>query len=124
VSVRAPRIAGPIAWETSEPAARERARRAELPLVVFARAEWDAAGLEMERRVWTDPRVVAAARPFVMLRLDLTAAEGDAERYAERYDVRGLPTIVFFDGRGRRVAALFGLQDPDRLVEALHDAAE
>jgi hypothetical protein len=33
------------------------------------RAEWDVAGLTMERKVWTDPRVEAAARPFVALRL-------------------------------------------------------
>jgi thiol:disulfide interchange protein len=78
----------------------------------------------MERDVWSDPRVQSAARVFVALRLDLTAAEGDAERYAERYEIKGMPFTVLLDGRGRRVASLFGYQDVDKLVEALLRAAE
>jgi thiol:disulfide interchange protein DsbD len=87
-------------------------------------AAWDAAGVTMERKVWTDPRVEAAARPFVALRLDLTDAEGDAERYAERYEVTGLPVTILFDAHGRRTATLVGYQDPDRLASTLRTAAE
>jgi thiol:disulfide interchange protein len=121
----APRKAArPIAWETSEPDARERARRAGLPMIVWARAEWAAAAVRMEREVWSDPRVEKAARPFVALRLDLTAAEGDAERYAERYEITGMPFTVLLDARGRRVASLFGYQDVDKVVAALLRTAE
>jgi thiol:disulfide interchange protein DsbD len=120
----AKRPAPPIVWETSEPAARDRARRAGLPLLVWVRADWDAAGLEMERTTWLDPKVREAARPFVALRLDVSAAEGDAQRYAERYEVSQLPMIVLFDARGQRAAALLGYQNPERVVDALHRAAE
>jgi thiol:disulfide interchange protein len=116
--------AGPIEWETSEPLARERARRVGLPLLVWVRADWDAAGLEMERTTWLDPKVREAARPYVALRLDVSAAEGDAQRYAERYDVQRLPTILLFDARGQRVGALGGYQDAARVAEALRRAAE
>jgi thiol:disulfide interchange protein DsbD len=117
------RAAGPIAWETSEPAARDRARRARLPLLVWLEATWAAPALEMERKTWTDPRVQDAARPFVALRLDLSAAEGDAERYAERYKVDGVPSTILFDAQGRRVATLYGYQDPETIVAALARAA-
>ncbi len=121
---RAPAAAAPIAWETSEPAARERARRSGRPLIVWVRADWAVAALEMERTSWADPRVAAAARPFVALRLDVSEAEGDAERYAERYQVTGLPTTVLVDARGVRVAGLVGYQDGERLASALRAAAE
>ena len=118
-----PKVVAPIAWETSEPAARERARHAGLPLLVWVRAEWDAGSLEMERKTWADPRVIEAARPFVALRLDVTVTEGDAERYAERYDVTGVPMTILFDGSGHRVAAFLGSRDAPSLAAALHRAA-
>jgi thiol:disulfide interchange protein len=121
---RATRVPAPIAWETSEPVARERALRAGRPLLVWVRADWAVGALEMERTTWSDPRVVEAARPFVALRLDVSAAEGDAERYAERYQVTGLPTTVLVDIHGARIAGLVGYQDADRLATALQRAAE
>jgi len=93
-------------------------------MLVWARAEWDAAALEMERKVWTDPRVREAARPFVALRLDMTQTEGDAQRYAERYEVVGLPTLILFDATGRRVATLTTYRSAEAVVEALRRAAE
>ncbi len=120
----APREAPPIAWLGSEPDARDRARRLGLPLLVFARAEWDAAGLEMERKVWTDPRVRAAARPFVALRLDMTNTEGDAQLYHDRYELKGLPTVILFDASRRRVTTLTTYQSAEALAGALQRAAE
>jgi thiol:disulfide interchange protein len=113
-----------IAWETSEPAARQRAMRAGMPMIVWGRADWAAAALEMERKVWTDPEVALAARPFVALRLDLTAAEGDAELYAQHYGIRAMPTTVLVDGSGVRAAVLEGHVDAAKLVAALKKVAE
>jgi thiol:disulfide interchange protein len=122
--VRAPAAVAPIAWETSEPAARERAQRARLPLLVWVAAAWSAGSVEMERKTWTDPSVIEAARPFVALRLDVSSAEGDAERYAERYDVKAVPTTILFDARGRRVLELPGSRDAATVAAALKRAAE
>lgn len=93
-------------------------------MIVYARADWDASSLAMERKAWSDPRVVEAAARFVALRLDLSSAEGDAEAYAQAYDLRAVPTTVLFDPRGKRVASLTGLLDADRLLAALAEAAE
>lgn len=119
----APKPPGPIVWERSEADARDRARRTGRPLLVYARAEWDAATLEMERKTWTDARVLEAARPFVMLRLDLTDTEGDAERYAEKYEIKAVPTIVVI-ARGRRTLDLVGYWHPDKVAADLRRAAE
>ena len=116
-------IAAPIAWVISEDTARDRSRRHNLPLLVYVRADWAAACLEMERRTWLDPRVAAAARPFVALRLDVTEAEGNAELYAQRYGVSGVPEILVVDPRGRTVARTVGAPSTEALVTLLRDAA-
>ena len=113
-----------IAWEASERDARERARRSGLPLIVYARAEWSAGSLEMERRAWVDPRVVAAARGFVALRLDLSDAEGDAELYAQRYGLTALPMTLLFDARGRKAAVRAGWVEPAALAADLVEASQ
>jgi thiol:disulfide interchange protein len=113
----------PIAWLTSEHDARDRARQQRLPLLVYVRADWAAACLEMERRVWLDPGVAAAARAFVALRLDVTEAEGDAELYAQRYGVSGIPEILIVDPAGRTVAHRVGALSIEALVTLLRDAA-
>lgn len=118
----APAGAARIAWETDERAARELARRDHRPLLVSIRADWDAVSLRQDRELWTDPRVVEAARGFVAVRIDVSDADSLASQaYAERYDVEMLPTIVVVDADGARSASLEGDVDAARLVEALRD---
>jgi len=109
-------------WETSEPEARAKARRGSRPMIVWARAEWAAPVLQMERSTWTDPRVAAAAQGFVALRLDLTEAEGEAELYAKRYGVDTMPMIIVLDSKGQQVAVVRGMADVAVIVGALEKA--
>lgn len=124
-SPRATKTAPSIVWETSERDARDRARKEGRPLIVWARAEWAAAALQMERTTWTDARVAAAVRAFVALRLDLTDAESaDASITAERYEIVAMPATVIFDTRGQRVSVLHGFADTEALLAALARAVE
>jgi thiol:disulfide interchange protein len=113
----------PIAWMTSERDARDRARLQSLPLLVYVRADWSVPCIDLERRAWVDARVLAEARRFVPLRLDVTAAEGDAELYAQRYGVRMIPEIIVVDSAGRILARSAGLPSVDELVSLLRGAA-
>lgn len=112
-----------IAWMASERDARDRARLQNLPLLVYVRADWCAPCIELERRVWLDARVLAEARRFVPLRLDVTDAEGNSELYAQRYGVRGIPEIIVVDPSGRTLARSAGAPSVDELVNLLHGAA-
>jgi thiol:disulfide interchange protein len=112
-----------ITWVTSERDARDRARKQNLPLLVYVRADWAAACLEMEHSAWLDPRVIDAARRFVPLQLDVSAAEGDAELYAQRYGVSSIPEIIVVDPAGRTVARSAGAPAVDTLVTLLRGAA-
>ena len=108
---------------TSERDARDRARLQNLPLLVYVRADWAAPCRALERGAWLDARVLAEARGFVPLRIDVTAAEDDAELYAQRYGVRTIPEIIVVDPAGRTLARSAGAPSVEDLVSLLHGAA-
>ena len=65
-------------------------------------ADWCAACHEMEKLTYTDPAVIAAAEAFVPVMIDCSESAGPAGKaLLAKYDVVGLPTVVFVlpDGR-------------------------
>jgi thiol:disulfide interchange protein len=113
---------GALSWETSEPDARARARREGLPMLIYLRADWAVASIQMDRDVWSDARVIREGQRFVPLTIDLTSAEGDAEIYAERYGVPAVPAVLVLDAHGRRVALLSGPTGASEVLEAMRQA--
>ncbi len=59
----------------------------------------------MDKLTFTDAAVIAATKDFVMLRSNLTTDTDPAIRdLYKRYAVRGVPTYVFLDGKGRELS--------------------
>lgn len=107
-------------WHADERAARDEARRERRPLLIAFRADWDAVSLAQDRELWTDPRVVAAAKRFVAVRIDVSDVEAlTPQAYAERYDVKVVPTILLLDPEGKPSTRLEGTVDIPDLVQAL-----
>lgn len=96
------------------------------PVMMDFSADWCVACHELEDATFTDRRVIAAARDFRTFRVDLTRYDSpDAERWKQRFGIRGLPTVVFLDAQGREVreARVEGFLPPDRFVERMELAA-
>jgi thiol:disulfide interchange protein DsbD len=55
--------------------------------------------------------VQAAASRFVTIKVDATETTDEVEKLAEKYDVPGMPTVVFIDAQGREV--------PERVIGAI-----
>ena len=72
------------------------------PVVIDFSAEWCIPCEELEHETFNQPEVIEAARQIVPLRADLTKS-GSEEVVAlrEKYNIRGVPTIVFIDRNGR-----------------------
>jgi predicted hotdog family 3-hydroxylacyl-ACP dehydratase len=66
--------------------------------------------------------MLAEARAFVAVWLDLTSAEGDAELYAQQYAVSAIPAVALFDREGRTAGTLLGARGPEAVVPALRAA--
>jgi len=100
-----------VAWMHDEPAAVALARAERRPMVIDFWAEWCTACKELDRTVWSDPRVRSRASGFVHLKIDGTNDSPAFQALAEKYAVVGLPTVVFVDDRGR--------ESPARVVGAI-----
>ncbi len=109
-----------IEWEPYSEARVAEAAEAGRPVMLDFYADWCIPCLELDRVTFTNPRVIAATDRFVRLKVDLTNyGSPESEALRQRYDVAGVPTIVFLgsDGQERPEARVVGFLGPAEFLE-------
>jgi thiol:disulfide interchange protein DsbD len=101
------------------------------PIFIDFYADWCAPCKELDEKTYSAPEVVARSRNFVMLKVDLTSADDpQSEMLREKYQARGVPTLVFLEPDGREIPGLRGtgfeskevfLGKMDRALKAIGD---
>jgi thioredoxin:protein disulfide reductase len=76
------------------------------PVMIDFTASWCQVCKELEDHVFTDPKVIRASCSFVRLHADMTRQSALANSLAKQFGVKGLPTIVFIDSRGKEIRNL------------------
>lgn len=113
-----------IAWQPYDDVAVTEARADGKPVVIDFSAEWCLPCKELEHKTFNQPDVIAAAKHAVPLKADLTrSGSRETVRLREKYSIRGVPTIVFIDGKGeeRTDLRVFGFVDKDDFLKRLND---
>lgn len=97
-----------IEWKPYSEQALAAAQKAGRPVIVDTFANWCIPCKELDKRTFTDASVKREAEKFVMLKLDLTTkAPGSEEaRAVEKFNIPGVPTVVFIDPSGQVVRGL------------------
>lgn len=95
-----------IKWSRYTAQGVEQAKRNGRPVMIDFSAAWCQVCKELEKRTFTDPKVVQASCPFAVLRADMTRQTALSDDLAKRYNVQGLPTIIFIDSRGKEIKNL------------------
>jgi len=92
------------------------------PTIIYFYADWCAPCRELEHTTFHHPKVVKAAESFSMLKVDLTR-KGDPlhQVLLNRYEVRGVPTVVFLgpDGKEMENLRVVSFEEPEVFLEKM-----
>ncbi|AJC23130.2 protein-disulfide reductase DsbD [Pandoraea pulmonicola] len=93
------------------------------PVMLDFYADWCISCKEMERFVFTDPKVKARLDQLVLLKADVTANNADDQALLKRFGLFGPPGIIFFEG-GKEIPGtrVIGAQSPDQFLRSLDKA--
>ncbi|NUP13253.1 MAG: hypothetical protein HOW73_45010 [Polyangiaceae bacterium] len=111
---------GSIVWSHDLEQAWADAERGNKPLLVYVRAAWSTAGLEMERETLTSEVAGRASRPYVAVYVDITDDDVLARTEARLgVPIAVVPITFLIDVRSDRRSALEGYKDVDAFAEGL-----
>jgi thioredoxin:protein disulfide reductase len=108
-----------MVWEPYSEQRVAEALSAGHPVMFDFYADWCEPCHKLDRETFSDSRVIAATEGFVRLKVDLTDFSPETESLRQRYEVVGVPTVVFLgpDGHERPAARVVGFLGPDKFLE-------
>ena len=116
-----------IDWMPYSEEALAEAQAAGKPVLMDFYADWCIPCLELDRVTFTDRRVIQATEDFARIKVDLTHYDSpEAEALRERFDVAGVPTLVFLNKNGEEIrkARVVGFMGPDPFLERVNTVKE
>ena len=85
------------------------------PVVIDFSAEWCLPCKELDHQTFNQPEVIDAAKDMVTLKADLTQhGSPEVRALRKKFDIRGVPTIIFIDAAGRERANLRAVEFIDK----------
>jgi thiol-disulfide isomerase/thioredoxin len=113
-----------IAWEHDLHAALNNAEDGNRVVVVDVYTDWCGWCKKMDREIYSDPQVAALGREAVFLKLN-AEDQGEGQRFAREAGVRGFPTTIVLDSRGRQLQQHVGYFAPSAaFVQWVHNTRE
>ncbi|WP_374075308.1 protein-disulfide reductase DsbD family protein [Bdellovibrio bacteriovorus] len=113
-------------WQPYSEAALTQAAKDQKPVIIDFWADWCAACHELEEQTFTDARVRSMAEGFVLLKFDATKESEELRSLKKKYNIQGLPTVVFINPHGVWIDALTLTQfeKPDAFLKRMEKGAQ
>lgn len=112
---------GVLTWRKDFAAGMADALKSKQRVMLLFCAEWAMPCVEMRRKVFTDPEVVAQIRKrFVPLYVDITDEdEPHGKAFVERYKVMAIPALILFDRNGHEAHRHTSYIEAGEMLKAL-----
>jgi thioredoxin:protein disulfide reductase len=87
-------------WQTYSEDRLLEAKTKQIPVMIDFRADWCMACLEMEEKTFSRLEFEEMSKAFMLLKVDATEETPEIEVILKKYDVKGLPTVIFVNRNG------------------------
>ncbi len=111
-------VAGPhVNWTYDEAAALETAVKEDKLVMLDFYATWCGACNELDHKTFSDQRVVDRLEGYVTVKIDFSAKVDKTLK--EKYNVPGLPVVIFMDGQGNIYERIEKFVKPEKMLEII-----
>jgi thiol:disulfide interchange protein DsbD len=92
------------------------------PMFIDFYADWCAPCKEMDRTTFKDERVIEISKQITMVKVDCTLPDENIKKFMDRFEVTGMPTLVFIDRTGKEVFEMreIGYLGADKFLEKVN----
>ncbi len=92
------------------------------PVILDFTAEWCAKCKELEKFTFSDQSVISYSEKFDLFKVDMTKNNSEkVEKLRQKFDIKGLPTVIFINGDGEEVKDLriTGFVESDKFLDIM-----
>lgn len=124
VAANSPSAYKKLDWKPFSEQALADAIKNKQPVLIDFYADWCGACKELEKDTFTDSRIQELSKKFALLKIDATEDFPGLDKLKSTYNVRGLPTMVFYDvdGKIRPELTVTGFEDADKFLGRMNSA--
>ena len=114
--------AGPhLDWVYDEVEGFEIAKQEDKLVMLDFYAAWCAACKELDHLTYADPAVAARLADYVNVKLDFTRTSETTKALTEKYQIPGLPVVIFTDADGVTLKRFTGFVDAEKMLGILDE---